>query len=131
VLLDADGEIAQHVLVDAHVALELVHGRRRRIEIEQHVVALAVLLDAVGDVAQAPIFALRDLPAMLGDERGELVGDCLDLRGGDVLPRDEHVLVERHRFSLWLFAAPALRGPSASRPGLAGRAGKEAADYSA
>ena len=45
------------------------------------VVALAVLLDAVGEVAQAPVFALGDLAALLADERREGLGQGFDLGG--------------------------------------------------
>src|SRR6185437_9737061 len=90
------GDIAQHILVDAHVALELVHRRRRRVEVEEDVVTLAVLLDAIGEVAQAPIFALGDLAALRSDDTREGIGQRLDLRGRDILARNEDVLIKRH-----------------------------------
>jgi hypothetical protein len=40
-------------------------GRRRGVDGQQGVVALAVLLDAVGQVAQAPVFDLGDVAAIL------------------------------------------------------------------
>ena len=94
--LDAHGQKPQHILVDAHVALHLHHGRRGRVEVHEHVVALAVLLDAVGEVAQTPIFPLRHLAALLDDNRGKGLGQRFDLGGRGVLARDKDVLVERH-----------------------------------
>src|SRR5690348_51836 len=102
---DVYGQVTQHVLVDAHVALELVHRGRRRVEIEEDVMALAVLLDAVGEVAQTPVFAFGDLATMLGDEIGEGLGQGFDLGGRNILTRNKDVFVERHPSSLWLFAA--------------------------
>src|SRR5205085_8857121 len=84
---------------------------------------------AVGEVAQAPIFALFDLAALFRDQLGETVGQGIDLRAGDVLARDEHILVERHHKSLMAVVtrSTALAGPS--RSGIR-RAGKGAAHYS-
>ena len=58
--------------------------------------ALAVLVHAVGEIAQAPIFALFDLAALLGDQLRKPVGELLDLGAGNVLARDKYVLVKRH-----------------------------------
>ena len=65
VRLDADGEVAQHVFVEALLALDLVERRRRRVDVEQRHVRLAVLADAVGERLHAPIFGLGDLAAQL------------------------------------------------------------------
>src|SRR5690242_20554471 len=94
--LDPYREIADHVLVDAHSALELVHRYRRRVEIEEHVMPFAVLLHAIGEVAEAPILPLGHLAALLGDHGGKGIGQGLDLRRRDILARNEHVLVKRH-----------------------------------
>src|SRR5947208_9013520 len=83
--------------MDAHRALELGDRRRRSLDIEQDVMALAVLFHAVGEIAQAPIFALLDLAALLRDQLGKAVGQSVHLRAGDVLARDKHILVKRHR----------------------------------
>src|SRR3546814_14260324 len=61
--------------------------------------ALAVLLHAIGQVLQAPELALGDLAAVFADDRRKSLGQCLHLVGGDILARDEDVLVERHRSS--------------------------------
>ena len=58
---------------------------------------LAVLLDAVGEAAQAPVLALPDR-ALFGLELGgDGIGERLDLRLGDVVARDQHAFVEWHR----------------------------------
>src|SRR2546430_11101821 len=51
-LIDPEGQIAQHVLVDPHRPLELGDRRRRRLDVEQDVMALAVLFHAIGQIAQ-------------------------------------------------------------------------------
>ena len=66
-LFDADGEIAQHIFVEPFLALDFVERGRRRIDIEQRDVRLAVFANAVGEGLQAPIFVLGDLAAELSD----------------------------------------------------------------
>ncbi len=100
VRLDLDGEKAEHLGGQAHAPLHLGHGRRRRIDVEQREVRLAALLDLVGEAFDAPVLALGDLAATLLDEIGEFFGECLDLGVGDVLAREEHMLVESHADSL-------------------------------
>jgi len=95
-LIDPEGQIAHHVLVDAHRPLEFGDRRRGGVDIEQHVVALAVLVHAIGEVAQAPILAFLYFAALLGNQLGKAVGQRLGLRAGNVLARDEHVFVKRH-----------------------------------
>src|SRR5690242_9514426 len=51
-LIDLDGHVADHVLVDLGLALQLGDHRGRRVEIERDIMGLAVLLDAIGDVAE-------------------------------------------------------------------------------
>ena len=71
-------------------------GRRRRIEVERDVMRLAVLGDAVGEGAQAPGLGLGDLPAIVGDDLGGVFRERIDLGLGQVLTREENMLVERH-----------------------------------
>jgi len=59
-LVDPDGEETDHVGRQPLLALELGHRLMRRVDIHQSVVGLAVLLDAVGEGSQAPIFGLAD-----------------------------------------------------------------------
>src|SRR3546814_12209509 len=52
---DAHRQIADDVVAEAQVALQLVHRRRRGVDAQHDVVALAVLLDAVGQGAQTHV----------------------------------------------------------------------------
>src|SRR6476661_2845661 len=83
--------------------LELGDRRRRRVDVEQHVMTLTVFVHAVGEIAQAPVFALLDFAALVGDQLGEGIGQLVDLGAGDILARDKHVFIKRHSFRpLWL-----------------------------
>src|SRR6185312_13765517 len=84
-LVDPHGQVAQHVLVDPHRALELGDRRRGRVDVEEHVVALAVFVHAVGEISEAPIFALLDLAPLIRDQLGKLVGERFGLGAGDIL----------------------------------------------
>src|SRR4029079_14586266 len=70
--VDADREVAEHVLMEAFLALDLVQRCRRRIVIEQGHVRLAVVADAVVEGLQAPIFVLGYFAAHLPDHTGQL-----------------------------------------------------------
>src|SRR5689334_7777314 len=95
-LVDPDGEEPDHVLVDVRLALELGDRGRRSIEVESDVVRLAVLGDAVGEAAQAPGLGLYDLPAIVFDDLSGVFRERIDLGLGEVLTREENMLVERH-----------------------------------
>src|SRR4029453_13063215 len=71
--LDLHRQMAQHVLVDAHVALHLDHRRRGGVDVEQDIVALAVLLDAERQALQAPELLLGHVAALGGDDPGEVL----------------------------------------------------------
>ncbi len=75
---------------------------------------LAILAHSVGEVAQAPVFPLLDLAAIVGDQLGKAVGESIDLCARYILACDEHILVERHSRPnpFWLIEA---RGASADR----------------
>ena len=91
------------------------------------VVRLAVLGDAVGEAAQAPGLGLGDLPAIVGDDLGGVFRERIDLGLGQVLTREENMLVERHVSSslFWPIAdaAPVAR-PSGCRSKNTGAAAK-------
>ena len=57
---------------------------------------LAVLGDAVGEGAKAPGLGLDDLPAIVVDDLGGVFRERVDLGLGEVLTREENMLVERH-----------------------------------
>ena len=63
-LVDADGEEADDVLVDVGLALQLGNRRGRRIEIESDVVRLAILGDAIGQVAKTQVSVLTTFPPL-------------------------------------------------------------------
>ena len=95
-VVDADGHEADDVFVDAGLALQLGHRRRRGIDVEHDIMRLAVLGDAVGEAAQAPGFGLDHLAAVVGDDLGGVFRERIDLGLGQVLAREENMLVKRH-----------------------------------
>src|SRR4051794_18830512 len=99
-LVDPDGEKADHVLVDVRLTLELGDCSSRSIEVERDVMRLAVLGYAVGQRAQAPGFGLHDLTIVVGDDLGGVFRERIDLGLSEVLTREENMLVERHAFRL-------------------------------
>ena len=70
--------------------------RRRGVDVEHDVMRLAVLGDSVGEAAQAPILGLGDGPAIVGDDLGGVFRKGVHLGLGQVLTREENMLVERH-----------------------------------
>src|SRR4051812_1779113 len=117
-LVDAHRHEAQDVFIDAHLALHLGDGRGRGVDVEQAVVGLAVLLDAVAEGLEAPIFVLGHLAAALGQDFGERVGQFLDLLGRNVLAGEIDMLVEGHEApSFWFNTASLARSPSEARKG--------------
>src|SRR3546814_10173058 len=57
---------------------------------------LAVLLDLVGELRQAPGFGLVNLALKLADDVGDGFRQRVDLSLAQVLTRDKHMLVKRH-----------------------------------
>ena len=86
-LVHANGEIAQHVFVEPLLPLDLVERGRRRIDVEQREMRLAVLAQAIGEGLHAPLLGLGDLAAHLLDDAFELGGQFFDLLRADVLAR--------------------------------------------
>src|SRR4051794_10175382 len=94
--LDLDGQEADHVLVDVGLALELGDGRGRGIDVEHHIVCLAVLRDAISETAKTPGLRLGDLPAIVFDDLGGVFRECVHLGLSQVLTREENMLIEWH-----------------------------------
>src|SRR5260370_15817613 len=94
--VDPGGEKAQDILVDAHVPLHLGNRRGRRVEIEENVMALAILLDAERERPKSPISPFFDFALTFGDHRRESIGKRLDLRRRDILARNKHGFVQWH-----------------------------------
>src|SRR5262249_1796535 len=93
VRLHAHGEEADDVAGKTHAALHLVDRRGRTIDIHQRIVGLAVLLDLEGNGLDAPVFGLADPAAALFDDLGVFLHQRFDLRLGDVLARQEDMLI--------------------------------------
>src|SRR4051812_17491708 len=104
VRVDAQGHVADDVLVDLGLALELGDDRGRCVEIEHHIMGLAVLRDPVGERAQAPGLGLDDLAAIVLDDLGGVLRQRVHLGLGQVLTRKEYMLVERHDALVLLLA---------------------------
>ncbi len=92
-LVNANGQRAQHVVIDLFLTLELGDGIASRGDVEQAVVAFADKLDLVLQAAKPPIFGLLALAAVVGDDLGERFGQTLDLRGRDILTRNKNMFV--------------------------------------
>ena len=103
-LIDPDGHVADHVLVDLRLALQLGDDRRRRVEVERDIMRLAVLRDAIGEVAKAPGLRPDDLAAIVLDDLGGVFRQRVDLGLGQILTREKHMLVERHVRAFLLLA---------------------------
>src|SRR5262249_39911695 len=114
VLLDADREIADDVFGDALLALDLGDRRRRRVDVEQHEVCLAVLVHAIGEGPHAPVLGLGDLAAGLLDNAGHLGRQFFHLLWARVLTREKNMLVKRHGCPFLVLAR--LLASSPSRP---------------
>ncbi len=112
-LLDGDRHVAQHVFGDAHLALHLVDGSGRGIDVHEDVMRLAVLLDAVGEGLQAPVFGTPDLAAICFDDALVLLKETIDLLCGHILPGKEHVFIKSH-WRLAFLASSVDPGPAPS-----------------
>lgn len=112
VLLDADGHVAQDVFVEAHLTLHLFHGGSRGVDVDERVIRLAILLDAVRQGLQTPVLNLADLAAIGFQHATILLDEGVDLLAADILAGKEYVLVERHIDCLSVFLFRTLPGIS-------------------
>src|SRR5581483_8307939 len=87
---------ADYVFIQAELALHFGDEGRGRIQAEQHVVALAVRLHAIGQAAETPVFALLHRPAVAFDELADLIRQVFHLLLRDIVARDQHAFIERH-----------------------------------
>src|SRR5665811_75847 len=87
---------AQHCLVEAQLAVELLCGVRARGEVDHRVDALGLLLDLEGEPSSAPDVDLVDTPAGGGDHRQVLVEGRGDGALLDLGIKDDHHLVLTH-----------------------------------
>ncbi|MCY1465065.1 hypothetical protein D9M71_831670 [compost metagenome] len=82
--------------MQAGKALHFLHGGRGRVRTQEGIVALAVLVDLVGESADTPVFVFDDLAAIIGENGREMFDQPLGLRIRQVLAGDQHMLIERH-----------------------------------
>src|SRR5450432_4411889 len=103
VLVDTNGEIADHVFADPLLPLDLGDRRRRAVDVDQHEIGFAILVHPVGEGTYAPVFHLHDLAAELLDNSGHLGGQFFDLLGARILTREKNMLIKRHGcpFQCW------------------------------
>jgi hypothetical protein len=99
VAVDLDGQNAHHVVMQTHQAFHFLHGVRRGVGAHVGVMALAVLVDLVGHRLDAPVFGADEVTAIVAEDRAEVLDQALGLRVGQVLTRNENMLVERHVIS--------------------------------
>ena len=95
-LVDGDRHVTDHVFVDAGLALEFCNDGAGALDVEQNEVRLAIAVDLVGEVLEAPGLRLGDLAIVLLDNLGSLRCQCIDLSLAQILARKEHVLVKSH-----------------------------------
>src|SRR4029079_8489113 len=99
VLVHTYGDVAQHVLAEPFLALDLVESRRRCVDVEKCEMRLAVLPQTIGEGLHAPLLGLDDLASHLLENAGELGGKFFDLLGAGILARQEDVFIEGHRYA--------------------------------
>jgi len=75
---------------------------RRRVNVEHDVMRLAVLGDTIGEAAKAPRLGLGDGAAIFLNDVGGVFRDRIDLGLGQVLTREENMLVKRHAWSFFV-----------------------------
>src|SRR6478735_3210866 len=102
----------QDDLVETELAVELLGGRGRRVEVDDGVDALGLLLDVVRQAATAPDVDLVDSATVGLDDRQVLVerrsnGALLDL---GVKDDHEFVLTQAHTHLLWSQRPRSIRG---------------------
>ena len=95
-LFNSDGHVTKDVFVDAHLALDLVNGRCRSIDVHQNVVSLAVLVDAVRQGLEAPVFDAPDFSAVSFQYTLVLFDESVDLLCGNILPGKEYMFIKSH-----------------------------------
>jgi hypothetical protein len=112
--IDADGHVADDVLVDAGLALDLCDYAGGRIDFEHHIMRLAVLRDAIGEAAQAPVFGLDDPAVPIVHDLGGGFRQRVDLGLSQILTREKHMLIERHGAHVLHVGRSLMRGQSAA-----------------
>jgi hypothetical protein len=71
-------------------------GGRRRVDVHQRVIRLAVLLDPVGEGLQAPVLDPANLAAACRDDALETFNELIDLLLRQILPGKKYMFVKSH-----------------------------------
>ena len=95
-LVDADGEETDDVFVDRGLTLEFGHGRAGRVDREHHEVRLAVLRDTICELLETPGLGTNDRTFIVLDDLRRALRQGIDLRLGEILTREEDMLVMSH-----------------------------------
>src|ERR1700686_1420749 len=98
-LVDTNRQKLDYRVGDTQAALQLFHRFRRRRELDQHVGALAMLVDAVGEPALAPLIHFVYRAAGGRDHTLHLLDDLVDLFLRRVRFNDEQLFVNSHSSS--------------------------------
>ena len=99
VLVHTHGDVAQHVLAEPFLALDLVESSGGCVDVEKGEMRLAGLAQTVGEGLHAPLLGLDDLASHLLENARELGGQVFDLLRARILARQEDVFVEGHRYA--------------------------------
>ena len=100
--LDLDGHVADNVFVDLRLTLQLGDDIAGGIDLEHHVMRLAVLGDLVRQATQAPALGFHDPAVIIVDDLGGVFRQCIHLRLCQILARKEHMLIQSHVLSFVL-----------------------------
>src|SRR3546814_17826137 len=87
--VDLDGDPADDIFVDRSLTLDLRDRFARHFGRQHHIMTLAVLLDLVGELLQAPGFGLVNLALKLADDVGDGFRQRVDLSLAQVLTRSD------------------------------------------
>jgi len=81
------------LMMKNYLTFEFGNSRPRSVDVEEHVVALAVLLDFEVERTKAPVFLLGDVAAARSNYALQMFDKLVDLRFGRVLARNKDMLV--------------------------------------
>lgn len=95
-LVNLDGDIADHVFVDVGLAFQFGDNIARSVNVQHHIMRLAVLGDFVSKLAKTPGFGLGDLALIVFNDFGGGFRQRIDLGLGQILTREKYMLVKRH-----------------------------------
>ena len=96
-LINLDGHVTHDIVRNPVAAFQLDERLCRSVNVQKGVMPLANLIDWVGEIAQAPIFGFTDFCILFFEKCRNLFNEGIDLRGGNVRPRYNNVLVKSHK----------------------------------